>query len=78
MNQLNRELEHCIELRTRELAEAHKLSEALLLNVLPAPIAERLKLSRAIIADYFEEVTVLFADIVTSRRCQPVSHLTAL
>jgi adenylate cyclase len=39
-------------------------SEALLLNVLPAPIAERLKRSRAIIADYFEEVTVLFADIV--------------
>lgn len=64
VNQLNRELEHRIELRTRELAEAHKLSEALLLNVLPAPIAERLKLSRAVIADYFEEVTVLFADIV--------------
>jgi C4-dicarboxylate-specific signal transduction histidine kinase len=32
VNQLNRELEHRIELRTRELAEAHKLSEALLLN----------------------------------------------
>jgi adenylate cyclase len=32
--------------------------------VLPGPIAERLKLSRAVIADYFEEVTVLFADIV--------------
>jgi adenylate cyclase len=60
----NRELEHRIELRTRELAEAHKLWEALLLNVLPGPIAERLKLSRAVIADYFEEVTVLFADIV--------------
>jgi adenylate cyclase len=32
--------------------------------VLPAPIAERLKLDKAIIADYFEDVTVLFADIV--------------
>ena len=64
VNQVNRELEHRIELRTRELAEAHQQSEALLLNVLPAPIAERLKLTQAIIADYFEEVTVLFADIV--------------
>jgi class 3 adenylate cyclase/NAD(P)-dependent dehydrogenase (short-subunit alcohol dehydrogenase family) len=64
VNQLNRELEHRIELRTRELAEAHRQSEALLLNVLPASIAERLKHTQAIIADYFEAVTVLFADIV--------------
>jgi class 3 adenylate cyclase/NAD(P)-dependent dehydrogenase (short-subunit alcohol dehydrogenase family) len=64
VNQLNRELENRIEVRTRELEEAHKLSETLLLNVLPAPIAERLKHSQGVIADYFEEVTVLFADIV--------------
>ncbi|MBD2743461.1 PAS domain S-box protein [Coleofasciculus sp. FACHB-1120] len=39
-------------------------SELLLLNILPAPIAERLKLQESIIADSFAEVTVLFADIV--------------
>ena len=42
----------------------HARSEGLLLNVLPAPVAERLKRSDGVIADGFEEVTVLFADIV--------------
>jgi len=39
-------------------------SERLLLNVLPAPIAARLRDSHGTIADGFAEVTVLFADIV--------------
>ncbi|MGH2683082.1 MAG: adenylate/guanylate cyclase domain-containing protein [Actinomycetota bacterium] len=39
-------------------------SERLLLNVLPQPIAERLKAREGIIADGFPEVSVLFADIV--------------
>lgn len=39
-------------------------SERLLLNVLPRPIAERLKQTDEVIADQFEEATVLFADIV--------------
>ena len=39
-------------------------SERLLLNVLPEPIAARLKESEDVIADAFPEVTVLFADIV--------------
>jgi len=43
--------------------EQHK-SEQLLLNVLPAPIAERLKESSNTIADSFSSVSVLFADIV--------------
>lgn len=38
-------------------------SERLLLNILPAPIAERLKASRDTIADGFANVTVMFADI---------------
>ncbi len=44
-------------------AEQEK-SDRLLLNVLPRTIAERLKHSPGIIADFFPEVTVLFADIV--------------
>ena len=39
-------------------------SEKLLLNILPKPIAERLKAQQTTIADSFGEVSVLFADIV--------------
>jgi len=38
-------------------------SEKLLLNILPAPIAERLKANDMRIADYHAAVTVLFADL---------------
>jgi class 3 adenylate cyclase/CheY-like chemotaxis protein len=43
---------------------AQEQSEALLLNVLPKAIADRLKRGESAIADYFEAVTVLFADLV--------------
>ncbi|HEX6075989.1 MAG TPA: adenylate/guanylate cyclase domain-containing protein [Micromonosporaceae bacterium] len=48
----------------REREREHLRSERLLLNVLPAPVATRLKRSEEIIADRFSEATVLFADIV--------------
>jgi adenylate cyclase len=48
----------------RALALEQQRSERLLLNVLPAPIASRLKQGEGVIADAFPEVTVLFADIV--------------
>jgi class 3 adenylate cyclase len=48
-------------------AEQEK-SERLLLNVLPVPIAARLKESPDVIADGFAGVTVLFADIVDFTR----------
>ncbi|HEY9636620.1 MAG TPA: adenylate/guanylate cyclase domain-containing protein [Coleofasciculaceae cyanobacterium] len=43
---------------------ARKKAELLLLNTLPQPIAERLKRGQRTIAENFEEVTVLFADLV--------------
>jgi len=46
------------------LDKEHARSERLLLNVLPASIATRLKASNEVIADAFADVTVLFADIV--------------
>ncbi len=46
------------------LREARKRSELLLLNVLPQAVAERLKLGQRTIAESFEAVTVLFADLV--------------
>lgn len=48
----------------RRLKAEQEKSERLLLNVLPKPIAERLKEEPTTIADHFQEVTVLFADIV--------------
>jgi class 3 adenylate cyclase len=51
-------------LANRLLDEERVKSERLLLNVLPAPIAGRLKEQPETIADDFTEVTVLFADIV--------------
>lgn len=59
-----------------KLTEEQKLSERLLLNLLPSPIAERLKARPdfdaanipEIIADRFPEVTVLFADLVAFSR----------
>jgi class 3 adenylate cyclase/integral membrane sensor domain MASE1 len=46
------------------LLEEKEKSELLLLNILPQPIATRLKQAQTTIADHFAEVTVLFADIV--------------
>ncbi len=46
------------------LQEEQAKSERLLLNTLPEPIANRLKAGEETISDSFDEVTVLFADIV--------------
>jgi adenylate cyclase len=48
----------------RQLKAEQEKSERLLLNILPAPIAARLKHDQGIIAEQFDDVTVLFADIV--------------
>ena len=57
------------------LREQHRLlqaeqerSERLLLNILPGPIADRLKADEKNIADGFADVTVMFADIVNFTR----------
>jgi class 3 adenylate cyclase len=42
----------------------HRENERLLLSILPAPVAERLKAGEGSIAEHFDEVSVLFADIV--------------
>ena len=55
----------------RALTLEQERSEGLLLNILPAPIATRLKQHEDVIADGFAEVTVLFADLVDfTRRSQ--------
>ncbi|TAK93864.1 MAG: response regulator, partial [Verrucomicrobia bacterium] len=49
---------------TQRLQAEQEISQRLLLNILPQPIAERLKQGEAVIADGFAEVTVLFTDFV--------------
>jgi guanylate cyclase len=48
--------------RGREQAQARV--EALLLNILPGEVAERLQSEPSAIADHFEEASILFADVV--------------
>jgi class 3 adenylate cyclase len=60
----NENLEELVKQRTKELSDEKQTSERLLLNVLPAPIADRLKSGEGLIVDRFDAVTVLFADIV--------------
>ncbi|NJK34849.1 MAG: adenylate/guanylate cyclase domain-containing protein [Oscillatoriales cyanobacterium SM2_2_1] len=54
-------MSHLIE---EELRLEKEKSDQLLRNVLPEPIAERLKRDPTAIADHFNDVSVLFADIV--------------
>jgi class 3 adenylate cyclase len=48
----------------RRVEELHRENERLLLNILPEPIADRLRAGEALIADRFDDVTLMFADIV--------------
>ncbi len=53
-----------LESSLKELKSEREKAERLLLNILPQPIANRLKKEERTIADSFNEATVLFADIV--------------
>lgn len=46
------------------LSAEHKKSRKLLLNILPEPIANRLSSGESMIADSYEQCTILFADLV--------------
>jgi len=48
----------------REIQMEREKSDQLLLNILPAPIANRLKQPHDIIADNFNDVSVMFIDVV--------------
>ncbi|MGK7900247.1 MAG: adenylate/guanylate cyclase domain-containing protein [Hormoscilla sp.] len=73
--------------RARQAAEQalrleQEKSERLLLNILPEPIAAKLKQSQEHIAENFEEVTIMFADIVgftpLSARLEPIALVNLL
>jgi len=46
------------------LEAEHEKAENLLLNMLPRPVAEKLKQGTGTIADHYNDVTVMFADLV--------------
>jgi class 3 adenylate cyclase len=52
----------------RERERLARENERLLLNILPEPIADRLRDGEPLIADRFDDVTLLFADIVEFTR----------
>jgi len=60
LNASNQNLEKAL----KELAHEKEKSERLLLNILPETIAHRLKYENQLIADRYEDVSVLFADLV--------------
>lgn len=64
------------------LAAEHVKSESLLHNVLPVVIANRLKQDTVTIAERFDQVSVLFADVCNftglSAECDPIELLDAL
>jgi adenylate cyclase len=53
-----------LELSNRQLEEEHERGEGLLLNILPEPVAKRLKTNPKSIAQSYDKVSILFADIV--------------
>lgn len=60
-------LSYFVEQRARvhaALESEQERSERLLLNVLPEPIAQRLKTNTGVIAEHYDSVSVLFADLV--------------
>ena len=79
--EVNQHLENVLDQLQRE----QEKSERLLLNILPAPIAVRLKAGEQVIADYFAEATVIFVDVVNftayASRVSPqevIDHLNRL
>ncbi|WP_442921577.1 adenylate/guanylate cyclase domain-containing protein [Microcoleus sp. S36a_D3] len=60
------------------LRKQQKKTEDLLLNILPEPIADRLKYKPGVIADKFEKATILFADLVNFTQISTTMPATQL
>ena len=61
-----------------ELRKERNKTENLLLNLLPEPIADRLKDEPGVIADKFEKATIIFADLVNFTQISTTMSATKL
>lgn len=79
---LNASLERLVAERTAELRAEQEVTERLLRNVLPEPVARRLQAGERRVAERLDGVAVLFADVVgftgMTRGCSPEQVLTLL
>nr|XP_006813370.1 PREDICTED: atrial natriuretic peptide receptor 1-like [Saccoglossus kowalevskii] len=64
MEQYANNLESLVEERTEAFYEEKRRAEELLYQVLPKPVAEKLKRGEAVQAEAFDSVTIFFSDIV--------------
>lgn len=71
-----------LQVSTQKLALEQQKAERLLLNILPESIADQLMQEEVSIAQHFDEVTILFADIVgftpLSSRMEPIALVNLL
>ena len=71
-----------LQISNEKLAEEQQKAERLLLNILPAPVANELMQEVTSIPRHFDEVTILFADIVgftpLSKRLPPIELVSLL
>ena len=74
----SKELESRVIERTAQLQEEQEKSERLLLNILPEAIANELKEGKSNLAQKFEAVTILFADIVSFTQLSAIMKATEL
>ncbi|CAF1038615.1 unnamed protein product [Rotaria sordida] len=69
-------LEQAVQLRTYELEQEKHKSENLLYSMLPKIVAEQLRIGQIVTAEYYENCTIYFSDIVgfttIASRCKPI------
>ncbi|CAH1779732.1 unnamed protein product [Owenia fusiformis] len=63
-----------VSIKSRELKRAKKRSDELLYQLLPKTVAHQLKHNQSVIAEYFDDVTVFFSDIVGFTKLSAISN----
>ncbi|RUS83749.1 hypothetical protein EGW08_008500 [Elysia chlorotica] len=68
--------------KTKELSKEKKKMDELLYQMVPRPVADRLKMTKEVDAEYFKSVTIMFSDIFgftrISQECSPLEIVNLL